>query len=325
MTSVESTAGRPGTAFSADVTPGTTPDDLVALQREWSARIGGPWPLPGYGIGGSGDFRAEFRAVRAHDVVIMDIGNHGGSFTARTTGAPGDGDQVLVNLLQRGAYHFTLPDGRTTAPAGSLFASDNSSPMLCEAAPGAAAKVLILPVPALASVMGGRPIVGSARSTEVRVLMAHASTVGETVHDLSEAGVRGARDAMLELVKGTFMREFDDVEPRMAPPLARAAMKIADSHLTDPDLAPSSLARELNVSVRTLHRAFAAAGEPVAAYIRRRRLEEARLALAAPLRRLTVSDVAARWQFADRSHFIRAFTKQYGETPTQFTRSGGRV
>ena len=111
----------------------------------------------------------------------------------------------------------------------------------------------------------------------------------------------------------------------MAPPLARAAMKIADSHLTDPDLAPSSLARELNVSVRTLHRAFAAAGEPVAAYIRRRRLEEARLALAAPLRRLTVSDVAARWQFADRSHFIRAFTKQYGETPTQFTRSGGRV
>jgi AraC family transcriptional regulator, positive regulator of tynA and feaB len=59
-------------------------------------------------------------------------------------------------------------------------------------------------------------------------------------------------------------------------------MEIADSRLTDPELSPSSLARELNVSVRTLHRAFAAAEEPVAASIRRRRLRQARLELATP-------------------------------------------
>ncbi|WP_425587683.1 helix-turn-helix domain-containing protein [Streptomyces plumbiresistens] len=51
------------------------------------------------------------------------------------------------------------------------------------------------------------------------------------------------------------------------------------------------MARELNVSVRTLHRAFAAAGESVNGYIRRRRLEEARLELASgtPLERETVA------------------------------------
>jgi len=320
--SIGSTANPPGMTFSADITPRTTESGLATLQREFSTRIDEPWPLPGYGIGGPGDFRVEVRAVKAHDVVIMDIGNFSGSFTARSGGLRGAGDRVLVNLMRRGTYRVDWPDGQATVSPGSFLAHDNGVPALCEADPGAAAKILILPVPVLASLMGGRPIVGSARSTEVRVLMAHASTVGETVHDLSPAGVRAARDALLELVRGTFMREFDDVEPQLAPALARAAMKIADSRLSDPDLAPRSLARELNVSVRTLHRAFAAAGEPVAAYIRRRRLEEARLELATPLRQLTVSEVAARWQFADHSHFIRAFTKQYGETPAQFARSG---
>lgn len=40
--------------------------------------------------------------------------------------------------------------------------------------------------------------------------------------------------------------------------------------LADADISPAALARELNVSVRTLHRAFAATEESVSAYIRRR-------------------------------------------------------
>ena len=169
---------------------------------------------------------------------------------------------------------------------------------------------------------GGRPILGSARSAEARVLMAHARTVRETVHDLAPTGLWSARDALLELAKGAMRREFDDVEPRLAPALARAAMEIADRRLTDPDLTPAALARELNVSVRTLHRAFATAGETAAAYIRRRRLEQARCELVAPpLRRPGVSEVAARYQFADGSHFIRAFKARYGQTPAAFART----
>jgi AraC-like DNA-binding protein len=309
--------------FSARITAGTARDGVAAAQREYSERTGEPWSLPGYSIGGSGDFRVEIRAVKADDVVIMDIANYGGSFTARSTG--GAGDHVLVNLMRRGAFRFDRPDGRATVLAGSFLAHDNGLSSRCEAGPGTVAKILILPVPVLVSLMGGRSTVGPARSTEVRVLLAHAGMVGETAGDLSPAGLRGARNALLELVRGTLMGEFDDVEPQLSPALARAAMKIADGRLTDPDLAPSSLARELNVSVRTLHRAFAAAGEPPAAYIRRRRLEEARLELATSARRPAVSEVAARWQFADNSHFIRAFTKRYGETPAQFARSGGPV
>ena len=80
------------------------------------------------------------------------------------------------------------------------------------------------------------------------------------------------------------------------------------------------LARELNVSVRTLQRAFTTVGETVISYIRQRRLEEARLALTAPSGRVSVSELAAHWQFADSSHFIRTFKKQYGRTPTEYAR-----
>ena len=36
---------------------------------------------------------------------------------------------------------------------------------------------------------------------------------------------------------------------------------------------------------------------------------------------LTDPELAAHWQFADSSHFIRAFKKHYGRTPTDYARS----
>ncbi|MEU0936039.1 helix-turn-helix domain-containing protein [Embleya sp. NPDC005971] len=80
------------------------------------------------------------------------------------------------------------------------------------------------------------------------------------------------------------------------------------------------LARELGVSVRTLHRAFAAAEESAAGYIRHSRLEQARLELRTSTTRPSISELAAHWHFAGSSHFTRAFRSQYGQTPTEFAR-----
>jgi AraC family transcriptional regulator, positive regulator of tynA and feaB len=78
----------------------------------------------------------------------------------------------------------------------------------------------------------------------------------------------------------------------------------------------------LHVSVRTLQRAFATGGESVTAHIRRRRLEQAWLELTGPAAaRSSVTELAAHWQFADSSHFIRAFKQQYGQTPGDVARS----
>ncbi|MER6736019.1 helix-turn-helix domain-containing protein [Streptomyces puniciscabiei] len=107
----------------------------------------------------------------------------------------------------------------------------------------------------------------------------------------------------------------------MAGVLAQAAKDIADSRLADPGLSPAMLAGELNVSVRTRYRAFAATEDSVTGYIRRRRLEQARLALTAAVDRPSISELAAHWQFTDSSHFVRVFKKQYGQTPAHYARS----
>ncbi|PAZ16220.1 AraC family transcriptional regulator [Streptomyces sp. SA15] len=155
----------------------------------------------------------------------------------------------------------------------------------------------------------------------MRLLVAHTNMVHSTIDELGPAGVHAAHSTLIELAKAVVRRRFDDTEPQLAPALAQAAKDLADSHLADPELSPAMLARQLNGSVRTLQRAFAATGESVGAYIRQRRLEEARLALTAPSGRLSVSELAAHWHFADSSHFIRAFKKQYGRTPTDYASS----
>jgi len=309
--------------FSADVTASSTArGGFEAFRHEWETQVGEAWPLAGLDVVGSRDFRINVQAVQAHDVVIADF--YSESYVGRTTTDREADDKVLIHLMRHGAWRFSRLNERgeaVTVPAGSFIMRHDGPPSLFEVDRGATAKVLTLPASVLGPLIGDRQIVGSVDSAEARLLTAHAGLVAETAHDLTLAGVQGARDALLELAKGVLRRGFDDVEPRLAPALARAAMEIADGRLADPGLSPVTLARELNVSVRTLHRAFTTAEESVAAYIRRRRLEQARLELAAPLGRPDVSEVAARWQFADSSHFIRAFKKQYGETPAQFART----
>ncbi|MGR3868265.1 helix-turn-helix domain-containing protein [Streptomyces graminifolii] len=40
-----------------------------------------------------------------------------------------------------------------------------------------------------------------------------------------------------------------------------------------------------------------------------------------PVARPGVSELPRFWKFADTSHFVRAFKKQYGQTPAQYARS----
>jgi AraC-like DNA-binding protein len=283
-------------------------------------RAGEAWPVPGLGFGGPGDVGVRAAAVRVDDVVIAEVCSE--SSAVRFAAGGGCGDRVLMCLVRRGAWRFARPGGTVTVAAGAFIACREGPPSPSEVDPWTAAMVLVLPASGLGPLAGGGQVTGSADSAEARVLMAHAGTVRGTAEGLSPEGVRGARDALVRLAGGVLRRECGGAGPGPALVLARAAMEAADGRLADPGLSPSSLAGELHVSVRTLHRAFAAAGEPVAAYIRRRRLEQARAELAVRAGRPGVSEVAARWQFADGSHFVRAFRKQYGQTPSQFACPG---
>ncbi|KAK1185508.1 helix-turn-helix domain-containing protein [Streptomyces sp. NBS 14/10] len=315
--------GGPGRNFYVDVTaPSTARDGFDVFRREWESQIGEALPLPPLEPLGSDGFRVSVRASKVHDTVIAGL--YGESMAGGTRGASHHlDDRVLVHVMERGAWRFVRPRnrGETSIPAGQFIVRHNGPPARFEVEPRTTAKILILPASQLRPLIRDRATVGPADLPELRLLTAYAKIVEANLDDLTAVGVRAARNSLIELVKGVLMQAFDDTEPLLAPALAQAARDIVDSRLTDPDLSPAALARELKVSVRTLHRAFAEAEESVTAYIRRRRLEQARLELAAPAGRPSVSELAAHWHFADSSHFIRAFKKEYGRTPAEYARS----
>ncbi|MFE7773490.1 helix-turn-helix domain-containing protein [Streptomyces sp. NPDC057445] len=155
--------------------------------------------------------------------------------------------------------------------------------------------------------------VAPATAPESRLLLSHLDAAWSLAEQLGPEATHAAGEAMAVLLTGLIRTHA----PIAVPPQSVRAMATAyaDSRLRDPDLAPATIARALNVSVRTLHRAFAD-GETVMAYVRRRRLEGARRELDRPGSPYTVADVAARWQFADSSHFRRAHRGMYGQCPS---------
>jgi AraC family transcriptional activator of tynA and feaB len=92
--------------------------------------------------------------------------------------------------------------------------------------------------------------------------------------------------------------------------------------LEETDLSPMAVAAQHDISKRTLHYAFAAAGTTFVEQLMKLRLERAREILsdarqAAP----RIEDVATRCGFTDPSHFARRFRQKYGHAPLQYRRA----
>jgi AraC family transcriptional regulator, positive regulator of tynA and feaB len=309
-------------AFCLDSTvPRVGRTGFDAFRRAWEAQVGDGFGVPGFTPDTIGDVGVTGRATRVRDVGITDF--HAVSALRSEGKLTAIEDLVRMFVVRRGAWTLGGPPDRgdQTVPAGQFLLRHIGRPTHFRTLPHTAVKVLVLPSTMLKPLLGNRVVTGSADSPEVRLLVAHASTVELTAPDLGQAGVEAAHATLIELAKAVARGRIDDAEPLLAPALARAAKDLVGSWLADPDLSPAMLAGELHVSVRTLERAFASLGESAAAYIRRRRLEEARLALAAPTNRLSITELAAYWQFADSSHLARAFKKRYGVTPSEYARS----
>jgi AraC-like DNA-binding protein len=313
----------PRRRFFVDVTaPVGARDAFDILRSGWDTQVGNAIPLPPSAPIGTSDYRVRIKHAKVDDAVIENlysdaiVGGTGGDFSHLN-------DRIVLHVVRRGEWSFTGPRSHTTVtvPAGGFIVRNNDPAWRFGVRPATSATVLILPTEQLRPHLGERHVAGSADSAEIRLLCAHARMVEENLDALTPAGVQAARAALVELTKAVVTGGVDAGEPLLAPALTQAARDIVDNHLTHPDLSPAMLAHELHVSVRTLHRAFATTDESTTAYIRRRRLEQARLDLAAMRDRPAVSEIAARWQFADASHFIRAFKARYGQTPAQFARS----
>ncbi|MGF6885548.1 AraC family transcriptional activator of tynA and feaB [Nocardia sp. GAS34] len=312
-----------GNTFVGKAAPATgrAAEGFGSFWRGWGAQLGRKQPPRLFTPGKTGDFRLSVRAVTAHDTVVANVRSESAVGTHATPPGNSDDQVMLMHVVRQNKWRFAREDeGDHVVPAGNFMLQRNGPPTF-EDARRTSASVLIVPASPLARLVQDRLITGPASSAEMRLLLGQMRLVEQNAPDLSPAGALAARNSLLELLAGVLRQRADNTEPHFGPALAQAAKDLADRLLAEPDLSPSLLAEELSVSVRTLQRAFAAADDSVAGYIRRRRLEQARLELLSAIGRPSNSELAAHWQFADSSHFVRAFKSRYGLTPTEFARS----
>ena len=90
-------------------------------------------------------------------------------------------------------------------------------------------------------------------------------------------------------------------------------------HLNDPDLSPQTLAKYLNVSLRTVHNRFEAAETSFGRAVLDLRLDQAQRALSDPRQaQYSVTQIAYGIGFNDLSHFSKTFRTKFGIPPGRY-------
>ncbi|MEO8306622.1 MAG: AraC family transcriptional regulator [Pseudomonadota bacterium] len=98
-----------------------------------------------------------------------------------------------------------------------------------------------------------------------------------------------------------------------------AYREFVESHLGEGDFRPVDLADHFNVSERYVRTVFQSAGEPLSAFLLRRRLERAASLLgSAEYANRTIMEIALECGFNSASHFGQSFRKHYRVTPRAF-------
>ena len=148
-----------------------------------------------------------------------------------------------------------------------------------------------------------------------------AATGANLTPDESGRLVQHASDLLLTLLSSPSSRD-EVVRDALQRTYVTRAKDHVDRTLTDPALSPAAVAASVGVSVRYLHKLFAAEGLGVAEYIRDRRLARVHRALRDPRNAARpIAAVAADAGFGDLSGFNRAFRHKYHQTPKD-VRSG---
>jgi len=238
-----------------------------------------------------------------------------------------DGDRYKLSLLLAGQA-LVVQDGREAVLRPGDFALyDCSRPYTIEGAGDFRMLVCMLP----RAVLGLEPVrVGRMTATRIRGDGGIAWAVAPFLERLADLAICGevpeAHDrvveSVVELVESLCASVIDSDPGRR--PSSRAELLLrahahAQSHLSDPSLAPGEIAAAVHVSKRYLHRLFEDDGSTVSSWIRQRRLEGCRRDLADPSRRdETVTSIGARWGLTNPAHLSRLFRDAYGLSPTEY-------
>jgi len=237
--------------------------------------------------------------------------------------ANSDRDCIIITQLhgtrqycQSGAIALLSPGDTTLIDAGQPWSSD--------CAGNCARLYLRLPrhviqdhlqsasLPVLPRILGKRGL-GATLSRLAASLYEQAESMG-----VDEGNV--AVEAYLKILAGCLVHpELSFTQLDRCAQLGPRLEHYIEIHLEDRNLNPATIAGNAGISVRHLHRIFAAKGWTVSEWIRARRLERCRSDLAnARLAGSSITEIALRWGFSDSAHFSHCFRKEFGVSPRHF-------
>lgn len=229
-----------------------------------------------------------------------------------------DEDYLQVALARRGRTVVSQDGREAVIGPGELVVYDSSRPYAFATADRFEYSVCLHPKSRLplsraelsavtATPLGGRGVAALVPP----LLSALDGVVGEDVPEESRRALsRTVGDLLVALVRGQVPAASTD---NLHLVRARAHLR---RHLGDPDLGPAQVAAACAISVRYLHRLFAAEGASVAEEIRDARLQGAWEDLRRPdLAHRGIGVVAARWGMPDPAAFSRAFRARFGRSP----------
>lgn len=152
---------------------------------------------------------------------------------------------------------------------------------------------------------------------------AHVRALAAAADDLEGTPALGAVEpATLQLTRALLASATSSpahVQEALSETLVPRVRAYIAQHLCDRNLSPATIAAAHHVSQRQLYKACAAEQLRLEPWIIARRLEAAREELARPgSRHLTIAAVAAKWGFANSSHFTHRFRQAYAMTPREW-------
>lgn len=157
-----------------------------------------------------------------------------------------------------------------------------------------------------------------------RLLWSNLAFLSQNMLSLSRDELNGLFNACVALIPAAVGSKDGEREIKKTHEVLQEMLDFVDRQIATANLSPKAAADRLGISVRYVHKLFAAEGMTFRSYVALRRLEQISKELISPCRKQPISVLAYRWGFSDLSTFSRAFKLRYGVTPSQFRACGGR-
>lgn len=318
--------------FDAFDTAGWPSNQRVQL---WNARASSTITQLSVRPTGAAAFNARMKTATIGDVTFVEalstavLVNHlsGQDRRSQTSG-------YLLHL-QRSGRSINRQLGREVVlESGDFVLCDAAAPCQLDLSADNAMLVLKIPRSSLQKRMPVADLFLNRRMTGGTGASSLASTMIGKLWDQSQVGLpvgacHNVLDMACDLVAMALLQ--DDVEPLGRQTSAQMRLLLAirqhiDTRLADANLTPSKIADHFRISVRYLHKIFAASDSSVSGYILAQRLARCRAALSDPAQvPRTIATIAYDWGFNDSSHFARVFRDAYGELPSGFRRAPGQI